>query len=192
MRHHVNILVVCKSGYYHLRNIARIKKCLNYDALQTIIHAFISSRLDYCNSLLAGIPNCVLEKLQYLQNSAARLLSGTRKHDHITPVLKSLHWLPVRYRIDFKILLLTFKALNGQAPKYISDLLIFRETRQSRSTSQNFLFVPKTKCVTFGDRAFLVFAPRLWNTLPLTIRNSGSVDSFKSQVKPFLFKKYFV
>ncbi len=190
MRHHVSL--VCKSGYFHLRNIARIKKCLNYDALQTIIHALISSRLDYCNSLLAGVPACVRDKLQYLQNSAALLLSGTRKHEHITPILKSLHWLPVRYRIDFKILLLTFKALNGKAPKYISELFTFRETRQSRSTSQNLLFVPRTNCVTFGDRAFSVYAPSLWNTLPLAIRSADSVDSFKSQVKTYLFRKHFV
>ncbi len=106
MRHHVSL--ICRSGFYHLRNIARIKKCLSYDALQTVIHAFISSRMDYCNTLLAGVPKCVIEKVQYLQNSAARLLSGTRKYEHITPVLRSLHWLPVSCRIDFKVLLLTF------------------------------------------------------------------------------------
>ncbi len=77
MKHHVNR--VCKSGYYHLRNISRIKKCLNSDALQTVVQAFISTKLDYCNSLLAGIPECVMKKMQYLQNSAARVVSGTRK-----------------------------------------------------------------------------------------------------------------
>ncbi len=190
MRHHVNML--CKSGYYHLRNIARIRKCLSYDALQTIIHSLISSRLDYCNSLLAGVPKCLLQKVQYVQNSAARLLSGTRKYDHITPILKSLHWLPVECRIDFKILLLTYKGLHGKAPKYLSDLLVFREARKSRSTDLNLLFVPRTKRVTFGDRAFSVYAPRLWNTLPLSIRNVESIDDFKSQVKTYLFKKYFI
>ncbi len=189
MRHHVNL--VCKSGYYHLRNIARIRKCLTHEALQTVIHALISSRLDYCNTLLAGVPNCVLEKMQYLQNSAARLLSGTRKYDHITPILKSLHWLPVRCRIDFKVLLLTYKALHGKAPEYICYLLCFRETRQSRSASLNLLYVPKTKCVTFGDRAFSVYAPRLWNTLPLSIRVVENVDAFKSEIKTYLFRKYF-
>ncbi len=189
MRHHVGM--ICRSGYYHLRNIARIKKCLSNNALQTVIHSLISSRLDYCNTLLAGVPKCVLQKVQYLQNSAARLLSGTRKFDHITPVLKSLHWLPVECRIDFKVLLLTHKALHGKAPVYISELLVFRQGRKSRSTELNLLFVPKTKCVTFGDRAFSVYAPRLWNTLPLSIRNIDSIDGFKSQVKTYLFRKYF-
>ncbi len=189
MRHHVNI--VSKSGYYHLRNIARIKKCLSNEALQTIIHALISSRLDYCNALLAGLPKCVLEKLQYLQNSAARLLSGTRKYDHITPVLKTLHWLPVECRIDFKILLLTYKALHGKAPEYICDLLSFRDSRESRSTCLKLLFVPRTKHKTFGDRAFSVYAPRLWNRLPLSIRSAQSVDTFKSEIKTYLFRQYF-
>ncbi len=189
MKHHVNI--TCKSGFYHLRNIARIKKCLTYNALQTIIHAFISSRMDYCNTLLAGLPECVLQKVQYLQNSAARLLSGTGKYDHITPVLRSLHWLPVRYRIDFKVLLLTYKALHGKAPQYISDMLVFREARESRSTKQNLLTVPRTKCVTFGDRAFSVYAPRLWNSMPLSIRNVDNIDTFKTLVKTHLFKQHF-
>ncbi len=84
------------------------------------------------------------------------------------------------------------KCSQSKAARSGRGLLIFREARQSRSTSQNLLFVPKTKCVTFGDRAFSVFAPSLWNTLPLTIRSADSVDSFKSQVKTFLFRKYFV
>ncbi len=181
MRHHVSL--TCKSGFYHLRNISRIKKCLNYDATQTVIHALISSRLDYCNSLLAGVPKCVTEKMQYLQNSAARVLTGTRKFEHITPILKEIHWLPVECRVDFKILLMTYKALNGKAPAYLSDLLSYQEGRNSRSNKLNLLTVPRTKCVTFGDRAFSVYAPRLWNKLPLSIRSLDTVDEFKSAVK---------
>ncbi len=190
MRHHVN--VICRSGYYHLRNISRIKKCLNSQALETVIHAFISSRLDYCNSLLAGVPDCVREKLQYLQNSAARVLTGTHKFEHITPILKELHWLPVKKRVDFKILLLTYKALHGKAPAYLSDMLSYKEGRTLRSTQLNLLYVPKTKCVTFGDRAFSVYAPREWNKLPLEIRNLDTVDKFKAAIKTYLFKQYFV
>lgn len=87
--------------------------------LQTVIHAFITSRLDYCNSLYFGLPKSSLDRLQLVQNAAARLLTGTRKREHITPVLASLHWLPVKFRIDFKILLYVFKALHGCAPQYI-------------------------------------------------------------------------
>ena len=189
MRNHVSL--ACKSGFYHLRNISRIRKCLNHDALESVIHALISSKLDYCNSLLAGVPKCVMQKLQYLQNSAARVLTGTRKFEHITPILREIHWLPVECRVDFKILLMTYKALNGKAPAYISDLLSYHEGRNSRSSQLNLLAVPRTKCVTFGDRAFSVYAPRLWNKLPLAIRNLDTVDKFKTAIKTRLFKQYF-
>ncbi len=129
MKSHINS--VCKSGYYHLRNIARVRKCLTSDACVTVVHAFISSRLDYCNTLLVGVPDCHLNKLQRLQNSAARVITFTRKREHITPVLYDLHWLRVRQRIMFKILLLTYKALNGKAPAYISEMLSFRDSRSS-------------------------------------------------------------
>ena len=91
--------------------------------LEKVIHAFISSRLDYCNSLYVGIGQSELNRLQLVQNAAARLLTETKKREHITPVLSSLHWLPVRYRIDFKILLFVFKSLYGLAPEYLSDLV---------------------------------------------------------------------
>ena len=85
---------------------------------------FVTSKLDNCNSLLAGLPQYLLDKVQRVQNAAARLVSCTRKYDRISPVLKELHWLPVKQRIVFKILLLTYKALNALAPRYISDFLI--------------------------------------------------------------------
>ena len=88
-----------------------------------VLHAFVTCRIDYCNGLLSGLPDCEIAKLQRVQNAAARLLISCEKYDHITPVLINLHWLPVRYRINFKILLLTFKALYGMAPSYIIELI---------------------------------------------------------------------
>ena len=126
-----------------------------------------------------------------MQNSAARVVTDTRKREHVTPILKELHWLPVRCRVDFKILLLTHKALHGKAPTYLSDMLTFKEGRQSRSTKLNLLAVPRTKCVTFGDRAFSVYAPTQWNKLPLDIWSIDCVETFKSAVKTYLFRKYF-
>ena len=105
-----------------------------------------------------------------IQTSAARLLTRTKKHDHITPVLPSLHWLPVCFRIDFKILLITFKALNGLAPSYITDLSVpYTPGRALCSSGRGLLSVPQARLKTKGDRTFAVRAQRLWS-LPEGIR----------------------
>ncbi len=157
-----------------------------------MIHAFITSKFDYCNSLYTGISQTALSRLQLVQNAAARLLTRSQKRDHITPVLQSLHWLPVRYRVDFKILLIVYKSLNGMAPSYISDLLIEHNvTRSLRSSNQRLLFIPKTRRKCRGDHAFATTAPRLWNDLPLFIRMASSVAIFKSKLKTYLFDKAF-
>ncbi len=182
MQPHIN--KVCKSGFYHLRNISRIRKCLTKPACVTLVHAFISSRLDYCNSLLDGIPECHLNKLQVLQNSAARVVTFTRKFDHITPVLYNLHWLPVKERIKFKILLLTYKALNGKAPKYITQMLSFKDTRQTRYMQSAPLYVPQVKRTTFGGRSFSYRAPSLWNSLPVSIEVPPVLKLLKLNSKP--------
>ncbi len=92
---------VVKNSYYQLRIISRLKSTLSFQDLEKVIHAFITSRLDYCNSLYLGLPKSLLARLQMVQNAAARLLTGAKKHDHITPILTSLHWLPVSFRIQF-------------------------------------------------------------------------------------------
>jgi len=104
-----------------------------------------------CNSILIGLPATELDKLQRLQNTAARLVVRAKKNDHITPILKRLHWLPVRARIDFKILLITYKALNNLAPDYIKELVVeYKPGRSLRSSAQNLLVIPPTKTKT-GD-----------------------------------------
>ena len=102
-----------KIGFYHLKYIARVRPFLSLASTEVLMHAFISSRLDYCNALVSGPPKKSISQLQLLQNSVVRVLMKTRKRAHITPVLESLHWLPVRFRIDFKVLLLVFKCLKG-------------------------------------------------------------------------------
>lgn len=111
-----------KNSFYHLRNISKVRKMVSRSDLEKIIHDFISSRLDYCNSVFTCFNKKALNRLQLVQNSAARLLTGTPRMSHITPVLSTLHWLPVKHRIDFKILVVTFIALHSQAPQYILDL----------------------------------------------------------------------
>ena len=121
MSSHINN--ICRSGSLALRNIGIVRKYLDQTNTERPVHAFITSRLDYCNSLLYGVPEKDLNKLQRLQDSAARLVTRTKLRDHITPVLRTLHWLPVRQRVTFKILLIVYKIVNQIAPAYICDLL---------------------------------------------------------------------
>ena len=113
---------ICKASHFHIQNIRSLKSILTHDALISVVHAFITSRLDYCNSLL-GLSDKLLQRLQWIQNITARIVTRCRKYDHITLILKELHWLPVIKRIQFKTLMITYKALNGQAPTYLTELL---------------------------------------------------------------------
>ena len=148
----------------------------------------ISSRLDYCNALLYGVSKYNVDKLQKIQNAAARLVACKRRHDYISPTLFTLHWLPVQYRIHYKILLLTFKALHDMSPLYVKNMLHFYvPERCLRSSSSLYLQVPRTKLATAGDISFSVAAPKLWNSLPSDIRNCEVLSSFKSKLKTHLF-----
>ena len=184
---HVNQSV--SNSFCQIRNLARVRRYLTHDAAVTAVHSFVTSRIDYCNSLLYGLSLSTVSKLQHVHNSAARLVTHTRKFDHITPVLKLLHWLPVLQRIQFKILLITYKALHGLAPKYLATLL--ETPRTQRLDKDSLLLIPKTKMVNYGDRSFSKAAPQLWNNLPSYIRNSPSVESFKKKLKTFMFDKAF-
>ena len=119
-----HVKFVCKTALYHLRNIARIRKFLSVKTTEILVHAFVSSKRDYCNSLLYNIPKNGLNKHQFVQNVAVRLITCSRKYDHITPILIDLHWLTIAERIKFKILLLTFKAIHEQSSIYINLVTI--------------------------------------------------------------------
>lgn len=186
MDKHIN--TICRSGYAQLRQIGHIRKYLNTDAAKSLVNSLVTSRLDYCNSLLSGVPKTMISRLQTLQNTAARIITRTSRYEHITPVLKELHWLPVNHRVEFKILVLTYKALHDQSPVYIRDMLeIYRPARNLRSKDTNQLVVPRTKTVKYGGRSFSAVAPRLWNDLPVSIRNSDSVPLFKKRLKTHMF-----
>ena len=179
---------VCKSTFYQIRNINQIRKVLDHDTAATLVHALITSRLDNGNALLYGITEQQLNRLQLAQNAAARMLTRTKKFDHITPVLHRLHWLPIRYRIQFKLILLTWKALHDMAPSYICTLITPHvPSRRLRSSDKQLLSVPRTS-TSYGDRAFCSSAPRLWNSLPSDLRFCDSLDTFKKTLKTHLFK----
>ena len=182
-----HVKAVCQSARYYLRNIGRIRRYLDPETSRLVVHVLVTSRLDNLNSLLHGAPARTVLAVQRVQNSAARLVAGARRYDSSTSVLRSLHWLPIAYRCQFKILILTYKALHGQAPAYVADMLTpYRPQRCLRSGDQGQLVVPRTR-TKWGDRAFSVAAPILWNSLPLVLRQSPSLESFKRRLKTHLF-----
>ena len=182
---------VCKSAFFHLHNISLARKYLTPDAAAAAVHAFVTSRLDYANALLYGLPKCDISRLQRIQNSAARLVTGTWKREHITPVLQQLHWLPVSYRIQYKILVLAYKAVHGTAPSYLCDLVtVYRPGRTLRSSSDACLLEqPHTRLKSGGDRAFSKAAPVLWNRLPSDVRDAETLDAFKRILKTHLYRQ---
>ena len=151
---------ICRSSFNQLRNLSKIRKYLTRESSEIAVHAFITSKLDYCNSLLYGCRKTQLKKLQYVQNTAARIVTQTRKFDHITPVLFDLHWLPVSYRIVFKIILLVFKSVNNLSPSYLADRLSDQShSTVLRSASTQLLDQSQSITKTYGDKAFSVCAP---------------------------------
>ena len=188
MSPHINEVI--EGAFYHLRNIAKIRKYISADTTEVLVHSFVSSRLDFCNSLLYGLPKSELNKLQNVQNAAARVIACLRKYDHISPTLRNLHWLPVQERIVFKINLMCFKIVNNIAPKYLQELVCrYEPTRILRSSADKWRLTEQPyKLKTYGYRAFSVVAPKLWNTLPVDIRSITDINTFKSKLKTHLFK----
>jgi hypothetical protein len=185
---HVNN--VCRGAFLEIRKISRIRKYLNDKATETLVHSFVTSKLDYCNALLYGLPEKLLQRLQRVLNCAARVVRRVRKFENITPTLKDLHWLRVPERIQYKITLLTFKALHGLAPNYLRQLIdCYKPQRNLRSTQANLLVTPNTRLKSYGDRAFYKAAPECWNSLPYSIRCINDVDEFKRALKSHLFAK---
>ena len=176
----------CRSAFFHLRNISKIRRHLDSDSVQTVVHALVINKLDMFNSLYKGLPQQQIGKLKRVHHAADRLISGHKKHKSISPILRVLHWLPVECRIDYKILVLTYKCLHGSAPSYLSELLmIHTHTRTLRPNSLRNLVVPLHK-LSSTDCSFTCSAPQLWNTVPVEIRNSVSLSDFKKNLKTFL------
>ena len=168
-----------------------IRRYLTTNAIRNAVQALITSRLDYCNSLLATLPPTQIAQLQRVQNKAARLVTRTFLRDHITPVLRDLHWLPVECRIKYKTLVTVFKCIHDMAPLYLKEILhIHSPDSRLRQSGRLILRQPiARKCV--GEQSSEVVAPKLWNTLPEELRAAQSLNVFKRQLKTHLFNIYF-
>jgi len=183
---------ICRSAYFEIRRISSIRPLLTMEATKTLVCAFVLSRLDYCNSLLYSCPKYHINKLQKVQNAAARLVLRARKRQHATPLLKTLHWLPVDLRVQYKLLVLCHNYFSGCLPVYLSHLLsVYTPARQLRSSSDTrLLLVPRIRTKTFGNRSFSHSAPSLWNSLPYELRHIKTTETFKRTLKTHLFSTF--
>ena len=190
LEQHVNSIT--KSCFYQLRQIRSIHRLLSVEASKALIHAFISSRINYCNSVFYGATGSVLGKLQSVQNAAARLLTSKRRYDHITPVLMDLHWLPIHQRINYKIASLTRGCLHGEGHGDLKELLTPTSSCQGRAhlraASHGDLVTSRSTTKRLGTHSFRIAAPTIWNSLPVSVRNlSSNHELFNAGLKTHLF-----
>ena len=184
------VAAVCRSVYHQIRQLRPLKRCLTVEASNTLTHAFISSRLDYGNALYCGIAEALIIRLQSVQNAAARLVTDVGRREHMTPVLRQLHWLPVRQRGIFKLVTLVYRSLTGTAPAYLSD--DFRLTSsvgvRSLRSGDSRTCVPRRAHNNYGARCFAAAGPGLWNRLPQQLGQPDVLFTcFKTLSKTFLF-----
>jgi len=188
-RTHVNAVV--KACFAVLRQMRSIRRCLRRHTLTTLIHSLVIIKVDYCSSLLAGVSSQLLSRLQFVFNAAARMIYSSRRSEHITPLLRELHWLKVPQRIQFRLCVLRYQCLHGTAPAYLSESLHsvanIGARRCLHSADTSTLLFPSTRRSTVGDQAFPVAVARAWNALPVTVRGASTLSAFCRQLKTHLY-----
>ena len=173
------------------RQLRSIRRCIPMSVFHSLVSALVLSRLDYCNSLLINLPLTHIQRLQSVQNAAARLIFNLRRCDHITDALINIHWLRVPERITFKVATLMYRALHGSAPPYLALLFTcvadMPHRRRLRSASTEQLDIPTCRRSTIGGRAFPVAEAKVWNGLPSKVTSASSL--FKNRLKTYLFRR---
>ena len=182
---------VCQNCYFQIWLIRRLGKALSVESKLLLVHALVHSRLDYCNSVLARLPWSLVQQLQSVLNSAACLIFGLKRFDHITPALMDLHWLPYPQRITYKLCMIMFKCLRGSAPAYLADYCNSTSwvpgRSALRSAAHGDIVVPSHR-TDWGFRSFAVAGPSSWNALPVGLKSSSfGLDTFAKHLKTHLF-----
>ena len=189
MKWTIHINKMSSNIYIILKKIAHIRDLLTKDAAKTVVQTLVTSKLDYCNSVLLGTPQYNIEKLQRLQNMACRIVKRLKKYDHISEALKDLHWLLIHEHIVFKTCMIMYKCITGSAPLYLQELVINKHNRKLHSSSTKKLPVNRCRTSMVQNSSFSSMGPRLWNSLPYHLVCAESIELFKSGLKTFLFNK---
>ena len=188
MRMHIG--KVCAACFYHLRRLRQLRYVVSKSTMQRLVLSLVLARIDYCNSVLAGLPAVTLAPLNRVMNAAVRRVAGLGVRDHVTPAMCELHWLPVTFRVQYKLCLMDHSAVNGFSPEYITDVLVPMSSLQGRTTRRSFTSgsfdVPRTS-TCFCERAFSVAGPAAWNKLPPNLRLITDNYRFKHALKPHFF-----
>ena len=172
-----------KAAQFHIRALRHTRQSLSKEMTCHVACAIVGAKLDYCNGILHGISTTNINKLQQVQNTLARVVTGGRKYDHITPVLKELHWLPIKHRIDFKLATIVYKVKPTQEPSYLAELLIDHNSNRNLQSNDCYLLErPRTR-TALATRAFSVAAPNIWNCLPNILKTQDTIKEFKSKLK---------
>ena len=194
---HSHVANISRMCFFELRQIRYIARCLSKSNIKSLLHAFVTSRLDYCNSLLAAQPISLTNKLQAIQNAAARLFAGVSRRSHVTSILRDeLHWLRVPERINYKLCVLVYRCLNGLAPAYLAEYCLplrnsVSRVSSNRSAARGNVIVCRTRTKTYGPRSFRVSGPSAWNCLPDHLKLPMSLSSFQSLLKTHFFQHSF-
>ena len=183
---------VKSSSFYHLKRILALRHCTTFKQLEILVHAFVTSRMDYCNSLLYGAPSYLLDTYQGILNDTARALIGVSRHNSSSRILKQLHWLPIRARILFKLATIAHRILYHQRPVYLANTITVKiSQRSTRSSNAPLLvseeYLSQKRTVRYGDRSAHYSICHAFNNLPSNIRSISNFNSFKSAVKTHLF-----
>lgn len=189
MKQHV--AKVAASCFYHIRRLRQIRRRVGTEVTTQLVLAFITSRLDYCNSVLAGLPQVTLEPLQRVQNAAVRLILDLNLWDHVTPGLLQLHWLPIRWRIQYKLCSVMHSIHAGRCPVYMTQCVqtvANNSTRSGLRSANSTLYVTPRLRTKFGERAFSFAGPAAWNSLPAEIRDTADFPAFRNKLKTHFFK----
>jgi len=193
MKSHVARTV--SSFFAILRQLQCIRRSVSRTVLQSLMSSLVLSQLDYGKATLSGIPGHLVQQLQSVMNVAARMICSKSRYSHITSILRQLHWLKARERIDFKLVVLVYKCLHGTCPAYLADELRhsseFVSRRRLRSASSLNLIVRRTRLSTYGDCSFSVSGPRVWNSLPPHVTSPSPVNICTTRLKSFLFSRSF-
>ena len=186
----LNILLQSPNPADSHYTIRKIRPYLSQYSAQLLVQTMVLSKLDYCNSVLTGLPACTIKPLQMIQNAAARLIFSQPKRAHVTPLLVSLHWLPIEARIKFKSLTLAYRVLAGSAPSYLSVLIQpYTPARPLRSSQERLLRHANTTTKS-QSRLFSFLLPQWWNDIPGPIRSAPSLDTFKKHLKTQQFQLF--